>query len=247
MPAISYQLYSSRNWPIEETVAMLEDLGVEEVEGFGPLYDDPAATKALLDAHGLKMTTGHFALDLVEGDPERTLEIARILGVEAVIVPWIAPDLRPTDKAGWQALAERVAKAGEPIRAAGLAYGWHNHDFEFLPCDDGTLGIEEIAAQPGIGLELDLAWIHVAGEDPSEWIEKYAGKILAVHIKDRAPAGEKEDEGGWADLGEGEVDYTHIILALGEAEVERWVIEHDNPSDHRRFATRSFNAVSMFV
>ena len=105
MPAISYQLYSSRNWPIEETVAMLEDLGVEEVEGFGPLYDDPAATKALLDAHGLKMTTGHFALDLVEGDPERTLEIARILGVEAVIVPWIAPDLRPIDKAGWQALA----------------------------------------------------------------------------------------------------------------------------------------------
>lgn len=246
MPAISYQLYSSRNWPIEETVALLEKLGVEEVEGFGALYEDPAATRALLDAHGLKMTTGHFALELVEDAP-KAIEIAKTLGIEAIIVPWIHPDMRPTDKAGWQALAKRLHEAGKPIREAGFAYGYHNHDFEFLPGADGTLGIEEIAAYPEIGLELDLAWIHVAGHDPAEWVRKYAGRIIAAHIKDRAPKGENADESGWADLGEGEVDYTHIIPALGEADVERWVLEHDNPSDHVRFATRSFNAVSMFV
>jgi len=247
MPTIAYQLYCSRNWPLVETLDMLERIGFETVEGFGPLFEDPSATRALLDGREMTMPTAHFAFDLVAGDPKRTLEIARTLGVETVIVPFLAPDARPTDKAGWEDFAKRLAEAGKPIRDAGLGYGWHNHDFEFLACDDGTLGIEAIAAHPEVGFELDLGWIHVAGHDPAAWVRKYADRLLAVHVKDRAPDGENADEGGWADLGYGEVDYTRIVPALGDADVQHWVLEHDNPSDHERFATRSFNALSMFV
>lgn len=248
MPTISYQLFSSRNWNFEETLAMLEKLGVKNVEGFAPQFEDPAATKALLDKHGLSMPSAHFPLALVEDEPERAISVARTLGIEKVIVPWIAPEMRPTDKAGWQAFAKRLAKAGEPIVAAGLKYGWHNHDFEFTACADGTLGIEEIAAaSPDIGLELDLAWIHVAGKDPVDFIRRYSDRLLSVHVKDRAPSGEALDEGGWADLGTGEVDYSRIVPALDEAGVDLWVLEHDNPSDHVRFATKSFATVSQFA
>lgn len=248
MPTISYQLFSSRNHDLEETLRMVSDLGITTVEGFGAQFENPEETKALLEKYGLRMPTGHFPLDMVENDPDRTIEIARMLGVEAVIVPYLLPDDRPTDRAGWQAFAARLAKAGEPIVAAGLKYGWHNHDFEFTPTADGCLPIDEIAAaSPDIGLELDLAWIHVAGEDPAKWVRKFAGRILSVHMKDRAPQGENVDEGGWADLGHGEVDFTHIVPALNEAEVDLWVLEHDNPSDHVRFATNSFQTVSMFA
>ena len=147
MPTIAYQLYCSRNWPLVETLDMLERVGIDAVEGFGPLFDDPAATRRLLDDHEMTMPSAHFAFDLVAGDPDRALEIAKTIGIEKVIVPFLTPDQRPTDKSGWQAFAGKLAEAGKPIRDAGLGYGWHNHDFEFLPCDDGTLGIEEIAAQ----------------------------------------------------------------------------------------------------
>lgn len=248
MPAISYQLFSSRNHDLDETLAMLAGLGIENVEGFAAQFENPEATKALLDKHGLRMPSGHFPLDMVEKDPDRTIAVARTLGIEAVIVPYLMPDDRPTDRAGWQAFARRLADAGKPIVAAGLKYGWHNHDFEFTPTADGCLPIEEIAAaSPDIGLELDLAWIHVAGLDPAEWVRKYAGRIIAAHVKDRAASGENLDEGGWADLGFGEVNYTRIIPALNEAEVDLWVLEHDNPSDHERFATNSFKTVSMFA
>jgi sugar phosphate isomerase/epimerase len=247
MPAISYQLYSSRAHPLDDTLAMLAELGFEEVEGFDPQIEAPQQTRALLDQHGLAMPTAHVSLDRIEADAAGVIEAARRLGVETVIAPWLAPDARPDDRAGWQAFAKRLAAAAKPIRDAGLGFAWHNHDFEFTAMADGGLPIEEIAAAPGVDLELDLAWIHVAGHDPADWVRRYAGKIIAVHLKDRAEPGENEDEGGWADLGFGEVDYTHILPALSDADVTRWVLEHDAPSDHERFATRSFMTVSMFA
>ena len=247
MPTIAYQLYSSRNWPLAQTLDMLAKLGIEAVEGYGALFDDVAGLKALLDEYEMTMPTAHIGFDLVSGDPARVLEIARTIGIETVFVPFVAPDQRPTDKAGWEAFAKRLAAAGKPIRKAGLGYGWHNHDFEFLPTADGTFGIDALAAHDEIGFELDLGWIHAAGQDPADWIKKLSGRILAVHIKDRAREGENLDEGGWADLGYGEVDFMSIVPALGAADVEHWVLEHDNPSDHERFAARSFNALSMFA
>lgn len=247
MPAISYQLYSSRNHPLDETLAMLAELGFDEVEGFDPQIDAPENTRAMLDKHGLSMPTAHVALATLEAEPDRVIAAARVLGLEAVIVPWLDETERPDDRAGWRAFAKRLAAAGAPIRAAGLGFAWHNHDYEFTATADGCLPIEEIAAAEGVDLELDLAWIFVAGQDPAEWVRRYPGRIIAAHLKDRAEAGENEDEGGWADLGFGVVDYTHILPALNEAEVERWVLEHDNPSDHERFATRSFMTVAMFA
>ena len=45
-----------------------------------------------------------------------------------------------------------------------------------------------------------MAWIVRGGADPFEWIKRYADRIASVHIKDIAPAGECEDEDGWADV-----------------------------------------------
>ena len=133
MPTISYQLYSSRNWDIEETIAMLAAAGFKEVEGVGPQYLDPSRTKALLQTHGMTMPTGHFAPDLIESDPESVISIARALGIGTVIAPYIAPEVRPTTLAGWNQFADRLAEMSKPIVAAGLEFAWHNHDFELLP------------------------------------------------------------------------------------------------------------------
>ncbi len=73
----------------------------------------------------------------------------------------------------------------------GLTFGWHNHDFEFA-----DLGGEEkpldliLQGSDDLALELDVAWVQVGGEDPITWIEKYADRIVATHIKDIAPKGE---------------------------------------------------------
>ncbi|MEO1949696.1 MULTISPECIES: sugar phosphate isomerase/epimerase [Thioclava] len=248
MTDFSYQLYSSRNaGPLDQTLGMLAQAGYASVEGFGGLYEklgtsDLDAFRAQLDAAGLKMPTGHFSLDVVETDPDRAIAIARALGMEALYVPFLMPDDRPTDTKGWQELGIRLARAGAPIRAAGFGFGWHNHDFEFKPLADGTLPMEHILAAGDLDWEADIAWITRGGADPLDWIARHGNRITAAHVKDIAPEGEKAEEDGWADVGTGIMDWAQLLEALRrDSKAAHFVMEHDNPSDDARFARSSID------
>ncbi|PRY93063.1 sugar phosphate isomerase/epimerase [Hasllibacter halocynthiae] len=239
---IGYQLYSSRRWPLEDTLAMLRGHGFSWVEGWADLYRTPADARRLsraLEGAGLRMRTAHLPLDLVEGDPPAALDIVRALRLEAAFVPFVAE--RPADAEGWRALAARVARAGGALDGAGVPYGWHNHDFEFAILPDGTRPIDHIVAA-GVPLELDIAWIARAGADPLEAIARHGHAVRAVHFKDLARVGGGEGEGGWADPGAGTLDWPAIAAALAPHAPASWIAEHDDPSDHDRFAGAAFKA-----
>ncbi len=243
MPTIAYQLYCSRNFPpLDDTLAMVAAAGYRAVEGYGGLYDDVEGLKAGLDRNGLSMPSGHFGFDMVAGDPARTLSVARALGVQKVIVPYLVADQRPTDAEGWEAFAARLSEAGKPVEDAGLAYGWHNHDFELADLGGGVTPLD-IIADAGVGLELDLGWVARGGGDPAAWIHRFKRRIIAVHVKDLAPQGEATDEDGWADVGHGTQDWVAIKRELDAHGIDHFVAEHDNPSDHARFAQRSLQSI----
>ena len=240
----SYQLYSSRNFPpMAATLKMVAEAGYSQVEGYGSLYaslDDIGALKAALQENGLAMTSGHLGLDMVEEDPTRVIEIARELDMSQIFVPHLAADQRPDDADGWRAFGARLAEAGKPLRDAGLAFGWHNHDFEFA--SEGSHPMDMILeGGPDLDVELDVAWVARGGQDPLVWIEKLADRIVAAHVKDIAPEGENTDEDGWADVGHGTMDWPALISALKKVDCKLFVLEHDNPNDDARFARRSID------
>jgi sugar phosphate isomerase/epimerase len=247
----SYQLYSSRNFPpLSDTLKMLADLGYQGVEGYGGLYADPAQVQALgaaLAATGLIMPTGHFSLAMLEGDSDRVLEIASALRMQRLYCPHIMPAERPTDAAGWRAFGERLETVAAPYRKAGLGFGWHNHDFEFAALPDGTIPQDAMfQGGPGLEWEIDVAWVIRGGADPFAWIDRYADRITAAHVKDIAPAGENVSEDGWADVGHGTVDWPRLMTALRATGCRHFVMEHDNPADHARFARRSLDSARTY-
>lgn len=253
MTTPGFQLYSARNFqPFSKVFELLARYGYKEVEGYGALYaavDDEslAALKADLEKNGLSMPTGHFGLDLLENEPEKVLRIAAAVGIEAIYCPYLMPDQRPSDAAGWRAFGERLQKAGQPYRDAGYVFGWHNHDFEFATLEDGTTPQEQIfAGGPDLKWEADIAWVIRGGADPFAWIERYGDRITAVHVKDIAPAGENANEDGWADVGHGTVDWKALVEALKGKPVRHFVIEHDNPADIERLVARSIEAFSKY-
>ena len=253
MKNVSFQLYSARNFqPFSEVFKVLKAAGYTEVEGYGALYaaldaGAVASTKAELDANGLAMPTAHFGIDMLEDEPDRVLDIARTLGIEAIYCPYLMPDQRPTDAAGWTAFGERLQKASEPYRAASLDFGWHNHDFEFHALSDGSFAQDRILeGGPDLSWEADIAWVMRGGADPFPWIEKYADRITAVHVKDIAPAGENVDEDGWADVGHGMMPWADLMKALGRTKAKHFIVEHDNPKDIERLATRSIQSIKAY-
>jgi sugar phosphate isomerase/epimerase len=246
-PQISFQLYSSRNFPpLERQLATLARLGYRNVEPFGGLYADVAGLRAALDEAGLKAPSGHFGFDTLEANFALCLADARRLGISLIVAPWIHPDQRPKNSHGWRALGERLGAIGRKVRSESLRFAWHNHDFEFHRLPDGSMPIEHLIADPAVDLELDIAWVVRGKADPAEWIEKFSGRIAACHVKDIAPRGQKADEDGWADVGEGIVDWKRLWPLAVKAGASLMIAEHDNPKDFERFARISLNAMKQY-
>lgn len=247
MTDFSFQLYSARNFPpLADVLAMVAAAGYKGVEGYGALYADDAKVaelKASLAASGLAMPTGHFSLEMIEDAPGKVIGIARALGVETVYCPYLLPDQRPDSGKGYEDFGRRLARAGAPLRAEGLGFGWHNHAFEFETTADGALPQAAIfEGGPDLEWEADIAWVIKGGADPLRYIEIFGPRITAVHVKDIAAAGANADEDGWADVGHGTVDWKGLMAALRRTPARHFVMEHDNPKDARRFAERSIAA-----
>ncbi|MDD7972211.1 sugar phosphate isomerase/epimerase family protein [Roseinatronobacter alkalisoli] len=247
---VSFQLYSARNFtPWEGVLDQLTALGYTQVEGFGGVYQDAPAFRAALDARGLSMPSGHFfPLASFEEDFDKSIAAARALGMAQIYCP--APDdiyREGADAAAWRDLAARLETAAKRVQDAGLRFGWHNHHWEFMPLPTGEIPMALLLeGAPSMEWEADIAWIVRGGGDPLAWIKDHATRITAAHVKDIAPAGEAEDEDGWADVGHGTMDWPAITAALRAAGVSLFVMEHDNPNDLARFARRSITSFRQF-
>jgi sugar phosphate isomerase/epimerase len=244
---LSMQLYSARNFPpVETQLAAIRAIGYDNVETFGPWHDDPAATRKLLDTWGLTAKSAHIALDTLEADPARAVDIARRIGVEIIVAPYLEPGQRPTSRADWEALGARLEQIGERLRAEGLRFAWHNHDFEFEQLPDASYPIQHVLGK-NLLWEADLAWVKRAFADPSRWIDNYRGRIPLVHVKDIARRGDTMDQGGWADVGDGTMPWRELWAQCVAAGVEIMIAEHDSPSNFHRFARVSAAAMRGFA
>ena len=243
----SFQLYSARNFmPWAEVYQKVAALGYTQVEGFGGVYEDVAATKAMLDENGLTMPSGHFfPIDSFEDVLNASLATAKTLGMRRVFCP--APEdfwRAGTDAANWIALARRLEEACKKVNDAGLRFGWHNHHWEFMPLPGGEIAMHLLLEHaPSLEWEIDVAWVVRGGADPLTWIERYQDQITTAHVKDIAAQGECADEDGWADVGHGTMNWTAIMAALRNIDVDLFVVEHDNPNDLSRFAARSIDTL----
>jgi sugar phosphate isomerase/epimerase len=78
------------------------------------------------------------------------------------------------------------------------------------------------------------------GVEPKAWLERYRSRLTSAHVKDLAPAGQNEDEDGWADVGAGVLDWRDLWRACRRAGAKWMVVEHDKPKDPARSARASF-------
>lgn len=237
-PAVGVQLYTVRSLSdrAEDLLDLAAAAGADVVETVGHQGVDAPRLRDALQRRGLRAISTHLPLATLEADLDAEVAFARTIGIGTLVVPWLAPDERPTDRAGWTTLGTRLARLGARVRDAGLRLAYHNHDFELTEVD-GRSGLAWLldAAEPDtLDVELDLAWVARAGGDPAAVLRHWGARTRLLHVKDLAPTGAAVDEDGWATAGQGTLPWPALLQLATDVGVEAWLLEHDRPADPAR-------------
>jgi sugar phosphate isomerase/epimerase len=214
---LAIQLYTLRTIDAVAALPTLSAQGYEAVELYGRA-DDPNELRRRLDDAGLEVCGWHVGLERFEGAFDEVIEQARALAVPRLVVPWAE---RPADRAGAEALTERLAALRKRTAVAGLPLGYHNHGHELETLADGTVTLDVLGQVDGLELELDLGWLWIAGSDPVARLRQHAGRVPLVHAKDFA------DRETSAPVGDGAVGYDRIVPAARDAGVEWLIVEQE--------------------
>ncbi len=230
---IAVQMYTLRNaGSLEQQLKIVHDAGVGAVETVGTQGVSATELKQLLDRYSIKAVSSHVPLAELRKDLDGVVAFNRSIGNTTLVVPYLDAKDRPTDAEGWTALGQELGRIAKRVRAKGMRLAYHNHDFELVDFN-GRTGLELLfaAAGPDLQTELDLAWVARAGLDPAVMLATFRGRLFAVHAKDNAPKGQAEDEGGFAAVGQGVLDWKAILPAAAKAGVQWYIVEHDQPRD----------------
>jgi sugar phosphate isomerase/epimerase len=241
---IGIQLYSVRRElarDFEGTLASLASLGYKEVEFAGYFDRKPKEVRAILARHRLAAPSAHVPIESARQEWSRTLETANVIGHRYLVIPWLAPEDRPTMDEVERRAAE-FNRLGEEAKRAGLRFGYHNHDFEFLPLE-GRIPYDVLLRETDpahVTFELDLMWIGKGGQDPVHYFAKYPGRFEMVHVKDSTGAPAYRH----VDVGRGTIDFRRILARRHQAGIRHFFAEHDDPPDPLNFARASYQYLS---
>lgn len=213
---LSVQLYSVRDAiaaDLPGTLDRIAGIGFPTVELYG-FTDAVEEYRAALAGAGLTAPSGH-APALSTEDPSAIFEAAAALGLSTLIDPHYP--------AGHWATAGDVARTADLVNATaekaaafGLAFGYHNHDFEISSRIDGEAALEIFARRldDAVVLEVDTFWVEVGGESAPAMLERLGDRVRFIHVKN-GPLGHDTKTQLPAD--QGDVDVPAVLAAAPDA------------------------------
>jgi sugar phosphate isomerase/epimerase len=237
LQSIGAELYTVRDiLPKQpaETLGAIKSMGYREIE---PSYDGLDRIWSQVAASGLTPVAVHLVNTMMnagqEATLERALEQSKKWGFRFVVFPYVPV----TERGGldkFRELCDKLNRAGEKAKAAGLRFCYHNHAFEFAPLE-GSTGFQVMIDRLDknlCGFEMDCFWVSVAGNDPAAMLKKLSGRVPLVHLKDKATGTPKRfdesvDRGAFKEIGNGSIDWPAVLRAASAAGVEHYFVEQD--------------------
>ncbi|OYW25562.1 MAG: hypothetical protein B7Z44_18600, partial [Caulobacter sp. 12-67-6] len=253
---IGIQLYTLSDMlatNLDGAVAGVAKIGYQSVEIPSYMGKTPAQLRQLFDTHGVKCTAAHIQMAAgtaaapgLRGDLGQLAADMHVLGATHVYCPSMpAPtDIGLTPNAGegyafivrvaeamgvdrWKRFADELSTIGAKLKASGIGFGYHNHNYEFARVGDRT-GYDILVQESdpaAVSFELDVGWAAAAGQDPVALFQKNSGRYTGMHIKDIKATTQpnialKMDP---SDVGSGRLDWkailpaAHDIVALAAA------------------------------
>ena len=239
---IGLELYSVRDrmrTDPEGTLAAVRAIGYTDVEllwSFGNFGRTTEQVRASLDKEGLRAPSAHIAPESLLTDWDRSLDTARLLGHEYLIVPSLPIEsLHPLDS--WLEWADRFNTAGQAARAPGLWLAFHNEPEHVRPVAGKVpydLFVER--TDPGlVRLQLDVGNMAMGGGDPLAYLARYRERYWSFHLKDVVADGSSDTE-----LGNGRLDFRKLLAAIPDLDRKPCYVEQEGATDSLASARKNF-------
>lgn len=234
---VGIQLYTLRNDIAKDakgTIGKVAALGYKEVETFGyrdaKYFDMPASEFAqFLRSLGLTSPSGHYfpgGFFLKDNWEEKWLPLlndAKIIGQQYVVVPYLEEENRKSEM--YKLLAQKLNKAGEMAKAAGLQLAYHNHDFEFKDLG-GQTGLNMLLKETDsnlVKMELDIYWAVKAGYNPVDLFKANPGRYVMWHVKDM----DNTERKYFTEVGNGTINFKSIFANAKLSGMKHFFVEQD--------------------
>jgi sugar phosphate isomerase/epimerase len=229
---IGLQLYSVRDdmkTNPEATVMKVGEMGYKFVEAAG--YNDgkfygmsPVDFKALVEKSGMKFLgshTGQALPDSARWDStmtwwDKAIAAHKEAGVQWIVQPWMGREAYSSLDV-LKKYCEYFDAVGEKCNAAGISFGYHNHDKEFGQIDGVTIYdfMLQNTDPAKVMFQIDLYWIAIGKGDALTYFEKYPGRFVLYNVKD-----EKEIGGA-----ESMMNFEPFFAAADKAGMKNYIVE----------------------
>jgi len=247
---IGLQLYTVRDAiaaDLQGTLKKISELGYKTVELAG--YADgkfygmaPVEFQKMVSDLGMDIISSHTSVEAAGITVEQAQLMAdshAAMGVKYCVQPWVEEVDRNIES--YKRMVGEWNKVGGIMKAAGIQFGYHNHNFEFANIDGIVpyydIYMKEMDADL-ITMEIDLYWASKAGQDPVEMFNKYPGRFQLFHMKDMLNKEEpfftiKKDD--ICSVGVGVIDFKRIVAAKEVAGMKYMFVEDDNQGNGKVF------------
>jgi sugar phosphate isomerase/epimerase len=236
-----------------ETLKACAEMGYHcmEVSQIPMTKENVSGMRRACDEYGIKIAANTAALEpMAAGQPgeflttdfDKIVEDCKALNTDMLRIGMLPLTCMGShDKA--IDFVKRADEMAERLGEHGIDLYYHNHHVEFVKYD-GQYLLDIIKDNTKkMGFELDIHWIHRGGENPVEFIKRYAGRIRLLHLKDYRIAQIRMPEDGdymkvfrdqfynlveFAEVGEGNLPIKECIEAGLAGGSEYFLIEQDD-------------------
>ncbi|MEB0277432.1 sugar phosphate isomerase/epimerase [Mucilaginibacter sp. 5C4] len=243
---IGLQLFTVRELMAKDpvnTLSKVAKIGFNSIEGATYTGTEkfygmtPAIFKKTLNDNGLNMFSAHYMLGestlqikgTIFNDWQKAVDDAAAVGLKYMVCAFLF-DTERGNLDHYKQTADKLNKAGELCKKAGIQLCYHNHAFEFDAQDNQypyDLLLNNTDADL-VKMEMDLYWIYKAKQDPVVWFNKYPGRFPLWHIKDM----DKTPKAFYTEVGNGVIPFKEVFKHAKTAGLKYFYNEQDEtPGD----------------
>ena len=236
---IGLQLYSLRNefkTDVPGTLALIKKWKIKKIEGGGTYGLSVPEYKRLLKQNNLEMVSVGASFEELAKNPQAAINNAKTFGAKYVMCAWVPHQGDEFTIVDIRKAIEVFSVAGKMMFENGIKFVYHPHGYEFRPYEDGTLFDYMVRnTNPRyVNFEMDVFWVKHPGQDPVALLKKYPDRFLMLHLKDRAPGTEGNQNGRAPDetnvvLGQGDVGIAAVMKEAKKMGIKYCFIEDESP------------------